>query len=58
MLFSCYWNPTVLTVGGCQICKCAYLEAGAEYFPEPIESAGEDTIGHITEILEGHETDI
>ena len=50
------WNIIIDAVA--YVCKSAYLEAGAEYFPEPIESVGEDTIGHITEILERHETDI
>lgn len=50
------WNIIIDAVA--YICRCAYLEAGAEYFPEPIESVGEDTIKHITEILKRHETDI
>ena len=50
------WNIIIDAVA--YICKCAYLEAGAEYFPEPIESVGEDTIGHITEILKRHGADI
>lgn len=48
------WNIIIDAVA--YICKCAYLKAGAEYFPEPIESVGEDTIGHITEILGKYET--
>lgn len=50
------WNIIIDAVA--YICKCAYLEADAEYFPEPIESVGEDTIGHITEILKRHGADI
>ena len=29
------------------VCKNAYLEAGAKYFPEPIESVDDDTIDHM-----------
>lgn len=29
------------------VCKNAYLEAGAKYFPEPIELVGDDTVNHM-----------
>ena len=29
MLFSCYWNPTVLTVGGCQRYICSVYKEGS-----------------------------
>lgn len=31
------------------ICKSAYLEAGAEYLPEPIELVDDNTIDHMME---------
>lgn len=39
------WNVIIDAVA--YVCKSAYLEAGAEYLPEPVESVDEDTIGHM-----------
>ena len=39
------WNVIIDAVA--YVCKSAYLEAGAEYLSEPVESVNEDTIGHM-----------
>lgn len=39
------WNSIIDAIAF--ICKSAYLEAGADFFPEPIESVDDDTIEHM-----------
>lgn len=43
------WNVIIDAVA--YVCKSAYLEVGAEYLPEPVESVDEDTIGHMISSL-------
>lgn len=41
------------------VCKNAYLEAGAEYFPESIEPVGDDTVDHmLNSFLSAGENDL
>ena len=39
------WNSIIDAIA--IICKNVYLETGAEYFPEPIELVGDDTVDHM-----------